>query len=96
MSEPTIEDIAAMRADGSLRDYFRFLAAQAPAPAPKPKPAPLAAVPAPAYRITHPGGWPLGTAASGPTPPPDQCTCAKCGHNPNSRDTHQPQEGTAA
>ena len=32
--------------------------------------------------------------ASGPTPPADTCTCAKCGGNPASRTTHQ--EGTAA
>lgn len=30
------------------------------------------------------------------TPPPDVCTCAKCGGNPNSHTTHRPQEGTAA
>jgi hypothetical protein len=34
------------------------------------------------------------TAASGPTPPADTCTCAKCGGNPASRDQHQ--EGEAA
>ncbi|MFE4420383.1 hypothetical protein [Streptomyces sp. NPDC056817] len=27
-------------------------------------------------------------AATGPTPPPDVCTCAKCGGNPNSQTTH--------
>jgi hypothetical protein len=35
-----------------------------------------------------------GTAASGPTPPPAACTCARCGGNPASRSNHQ--EGTAA
>lgn len=30
---------------------------------------------------------------SGPTPPPDACTCAKCGGNPASRTTHR---GTTA
>lgn len=30
------------------------------------------------------------TAATGPTPPPDQCTCAKCGGNPASRPRHRP------
>jgi hypothetical protein len=97
MNEPSaeeIEHIAAMRADGSLRDYLQHLAGRRITP--KPKPAPLAAVPAPAYRITHPGGWPLGTAATGPTPSPDQCSCARCGGNPNSHTTHRPQEGTAA
>lgn len=67
-------DIAALREQGDLEDFVRSLIGR---PA-TPKPAPLAAVPAPAYRITHPGGWPLGTAASGPTPPPDACICAKC------------------
>lgn len=73
--KPDIDDIAAMRQQGDLKDYLLSLVGGAPA---KPKPAPLTAVPAPAYRITHPGGWPLGTAATGPTPPPDQCSCAKC------------------
>ena len=36
------------------------------------------------------------TAATGPTPPADTCTCAKCGGNPASRTSHRPQEGTAA
>lgn len=36
------------------------------------------------------------TAASGPTPPPDACTCARCGGNPNSPTVHRPQEGAAA
>ncbi|MFJ9101355.1 hypothetical protein ACIRJM_23140 [Streptomyces sp. NPDC102405] len=94
MSEPTIEDIAAMRADGSLRDYFHYLATQAAKPPAKPKPT-LTAVPAPAYRIAHTGGWPLGTAASGQTPPPGVCTCARCGGNPNSRTSHR-QTGEAA
>ncbi|MDX3839849.1 hypothetical protein [Streptomyces europaeiscabiei] len=81
MNEPTVEDIAAMRADGSLREYFEYLTSQAARPEPASKPA-LTAVPDPGYRITHTGGWPLGTAATGPTPPPDRCTCAKCGGNP--------------
>lgn len=89
-AKPTVEDIAQMRADGSFHDYLRFLAG---APAAKPA---LAAVPAPGYRIAHTGGWPLGTAATGPTPPPDTCTCAKCGGNPASRVEHRPQEGIAA
>jgi len=29
------------------------------------------------------------TAASGPTPPADTCTCAKCGGNPASRQPHR-------
>lgn len=90
----SIEDIAAMREQGDLKDYLLSLVADAPA-APKPKPA-LTAVPDPGYRIAHVGGWPLGTAATGPTPPPDTCTCATCGGNPASRVQHRPQEGTAA
>jgi hypothetical protein len=92
MNEPTVEDIAALRADGDLEDYFRSLIGR---PA-KPKPT-LAAVPDPGYRIAHVGGWPLGTAATGPTPPPDVCTCAKCGGNPAARPHHpNPQTGDAA
>lgn len=74
-----VEDIAAMREQGDLKDYLLSLVGAAPA---KPKPPMLTAVPDPGYRIAHVGGWPLGTAASGPTPPPDVCTCAKCGGNP--------------
>jgi hypothetical protein len=74
-------DIAALREQGDLEDFVRSLIGR---PA-KPKPTPLAAVPEPAYRITHTGGWPLGTAATGPTPPPDACTCAKCGGTPAAR-----------
>ena len=89
--KPDIEDIAVMREQGDLKDYLlSLIGTEAPA---KPKPA-LAAVPSPGYRIDHPGGWPLGTAATGPTPPPDVCTCAKCGGNPASRDQHR--EGEAA
>ena len=86
-----LDDIAAMRTDGDLRDYLLSLvAATTTAPA-EPKPT-LTAVPTPGYRITHVGGWPLGTAATGPTPPPDVCTCAKCGGNPNSQTTHTESE----
>jgi hypothetical protein len=84
MAEPTIEDIAAMRADGSLREYFGFLAGRPVAPKPEAKPA-LAAVPSAGYRIAHTGGWPLGTAATGPTPTGDACTCTKCRSNPALR-----------
>ena len=92
MNQPTPEDIAALRADGDLEDYFRSLIGR---PAAKPTPT-LTAVESPGYRIAHVGGWPLGTAATGPTPPPDACTCARCGGNPNSPTIHRPQEGTAA
>jgi hypothetical protein len=92
--KPNIEDIAAMRDQGDLKDYLLGLIGEAPAVV---KPPTLTAVPAPAYRITHVGGWPLGTGASGPlAPSADRCTCAKCGGNPASRVEHRPQEGTAA
>ncbi|MFJ4925347.1 hypothetical protein [Streptomyces sp. NPDC088736] len=75
MTEPTIEDIAAMRADGSLREYFQFLTGRTATP----KPAPVAAAPVePGYRIAHKGGWPIGTTATGPTPTHGRCTCALC------------------
>ena len=96
MSELSVDEIAELRKDpASFRDYLRHITGrtvEAEAPA---RPA-LSAVPAPGYRIAHVGGWPLGTAASGPTPPPDTCTCAQCGGNPASRVQHRPQEGTAA
>jgi len=81
-----IEDIAAMRQDGDLKGYLLSLVSDTPA---APKPPALTAVPAPGYRIAHVGGWPLGTAATGPTPPPDTCTCAKCGGNPASQTPHR-------
>ncbi|MFJ2961218.1 hypothetical protein ACIPIC_02775 [Streptomyces collinus] len=84
-------DIAAMREQGDLKGYLLSLTGRAPA---KPKPT-LAAAPDPGYRIAHTGGWPLGTAATGPTPPPDQCTCAKCGGNPASHTAHQPRHEAA-
>jgi hypothetical protein len=70
MSEPTAEDIAALKSDGDLKDYFLTLIGRAPA-------APKAARTEPAkpsYHIPRPGAWPCGTAASGPTPKPcDDC-----------------------
>ncbi|MFJ9012291.1 hypothetical protein [Streptomyces canus] len=86
MNELSIDDVIALRKQGDLRAYLRQAAERAAAEAPKPA---LTAVPAPAYRIAHTGGWPLGTAASGPTPPPDVCTCARCGGNPNSPAAHR-------
>ncbi|MFJ4932358.1 hypothetical protein ACIP8U_00605 [Streptomyces pseudovenezuelae] len=92
MSELSIDDVTALRKQGDLRAYLRQAAAHAAAEAPQPA---LTAVPSPGYRIAHTGGWPLGTAATGPTPPSDQCTCARCGGNPNSPTVHH-QEGGAA
>lgn len=86
MTELSVEDVAELRKQGDFRAYL--LQAASRAVEPKPKPA-LAAVPAPGYRIAHVGGWPLGTAATGPTPPPDVCTCAKCGGNPASQQPHR-------
>jgi hypothetical protein len=93
-TELSAEDIAALREQGDLKDYLLSLVGRAPMKTVKPKPV-LAAVPAAGYRIAHTGGWPLGTAATGPTPPPDACTCARCSHNPNSTTTHR-QIGDAA
>jgi hypothetical protein len=75
MTEPSVEDFAAMRADGSLRDYFEYLTGRTATP----QPAPSAVAPVePGYRIAHKGGWPIGTAATGPTPTHGRCTCPKC------------------
>jgi hypothetical protein len=77
VTELSAEDIAELRKDpASFRDYLRHITGRQVADTPEP--AALVAVAEPAYRITHTGGWPLGTAASGPTPPPDRCSCVKC------------------
>lgn len=95
MSELSVEEIAELRKDpASFRDYLRHASGRAVV---APEPARLTAVPDPGYQITHVGGWPLGTAASGPlAPSADRCTCAKCGGNPASHTVHQPQAGEAA
>lgn len=67
MNEPTVEDMAAMRADGSLREYFQFLTGRTPT---KPKPADGPTDEQPSYHIPRKGAWPCGTAPSGPTPRP--------------------------
>jgi hypothetical protein len=88
VTELSVEEIAELRKDpASFRDYLRHITGREVRS--EPEPAPLAAVPDPGYRIAHAGGWPLGTAATGPTPPPDACTCAKCGGNPASHTTHR-------
>ncbi|MFI6560352.1 hypothetical protein [Streptomyces sp. NPDC050534] len=92
MTDLSAEDIAELRKDpASFRDYLRHITGRTVQA--EPARAQLTAVPTPGYRIAHTGGWPLGTAASGPTPPPDVCTCAKCGGNPAN---HQHQEGNVA
>lgn len=93
MNELSIDDVTALRKQGDLRAYLRQAGGHTAASTPKPA---LAAVPDPGYRIAHVGGWPLGTAATGPTPPADACTCARCGGNPASRAPHRPQAGEAA
>lgn len=66
MTEPTVEDIATMRAEGSLREYFQLLTGRTES-----KPKPASAEPAdPGYHVARPGAWPCGTAPSGPTPAP--------------------------
>jgi hypothetical protein len=94
MSDLTPEEIAELRKQGDFRDYLRHITGRTVAPEAPAMPA-LTAVPAAGYRIAHTGGWPLGTASTGPTPPPDACTCARCGGNPNSTTTHR-QIGDAA
>ncbi|MFD4596786.1 hypothetical protein ACFWPQ_02010 [Streptomyces sp. NPDC058464] len=95
MGELRVEDVAELRKDpDSFRDYLRHITGRAVT-----RPESASAEPVaehPGYTITHCGGWPLGTAASGPTPPPDTCTCARCGGNPARRAVHQTQEGEAA
>lgn len=75
MNQPTSEDIAALREDGDLKNYLLALAGRAPA---KPKPVPAVEAEEPGYRIAHTGGWPIGSAATGPTPTHGRCACIKC------------------
>lgn len=72
----SVEDIAELRKDpASFRDYLRHITGRQVA---APEPTPLAAAPTPGYRIEHTGGWPIGTAATGPTPTHSRCTCQLC------------------
>lgn len=75
MNEPSVEDLAAMREEGDLLPYLIALTGRTPA---KPAPTPAAEPADPGYRIAHTGGWPIGSAATGPTPTHGRCTCAKC------------------
>ena len=71
MTDIRPEDIAAMRAEGTLRDYIRMTTGRPVAAAPEP----VATEPeTPCYHIRRPGAWPCGTAATGPTPKP----CSDC------------------
>jgi hypothetical protein len=64
------EDLEAVIAEGSLVDLFASLAGK---PIPK-QAAPEEDAPPP-YTIPRPGAWPIGTAATGPTP---GCPCPDC------------------
>lgn len=76
MTAPTTEDIAALKSDGDLKDYFLTLIGRAPAAPKAARPEPAA----PGYHIPRPGAWPCGTAAAGPTPKP--CNGCQEGHTP--------------
>ncbi|WP_428956158.1 hypothetical protein [Streptomyces sp. cg35] len=67
-------DITAMREQGDLREYLLSLTGRAPKPESAAAPEPAA----PDYEIAHRGGWPIGTAATGPTPTHGRCACIKC------------------
>lgn len=71
--EPTVEDIAAMRAQGDdFRDYLRMRLAQAQ----KPEPSTQAPVPVDYGPLHRPGAWPAGTRPPGPNTCHPQCGCA--------------------
>lgn len=92
MNQPTAEDIAALRADGDLTNYLLAVTGRTRAT----KPAPLSAAPDPGYRIAHTGGWPIGTAATGPTPTHGRCTCRLCAQAAVVALPQRHQEGEAA
>lgn len=71
---PGPEDIAALRKDGDLESFLLSLTGAAPPQTVAPEPAPAE----PDYEIPHRGAWPIGTAASGPTPTHGKCTCPRC------------------
>jgi hypothetical protein len=72
----SVEDIAELRKDpASFRDYLRHISGR---PVVEDKPTLAAAPVEPAYVIAHKGGWPIGTAATGPTPTHGRCTCPLC------------------
>lgn len=69
MTDIHAEDIAAMRAEGTLRDYIRMATGRPPIPAqPTPRDEPEPEARLPRARV---GAWPDGTRSPGPvTPPP--------------------------
>ena len=68
--EPSVEDIVAARDQGDLKALLLMAAGVTPT-APKQR---QAEPEKPCYHIRHPGAWPCGSAASGPTPP----LCREC------------------
>lgn len=69
--QPTVEDIAELRAQGDLHAYLLGLLGRTPE---KPPATRRAEPETPGYHIPRKGAWPCGTAPSGPTPPP----CGSC------------------
>lgn len=71
-----LDDIAALRGDGDLVAYLLSLTEGPVGRFAKPDEG--AALEETDYVIPHGGAWPIGTAASGPTPTNGQCTCPRC------------------
>lgn len=69
------DDIAALRGDG---DLVKYLLSLVDAPPLMEAPAGRSPIDEPDYVIPHRGAWPIGSAASGPTPTHGRCTCPKC------------------
>jgi hypothetical protein len=69
----TVEDIAAMRAQG--QDFREYLRVRLAASQPRTEPPQQAATPVNFGPLHRPGAWPAGTRTTGPTCHPD-CGCA--------------------
>jgi hypothetical protein len=69
-----VDDIAAMREQGDLKDFLLSLTGRTIKPEPVADTQPAD----PGYRIAHPGGWPIGSAPAGPTPTHGRCACIQC------------------
>ncbi len=63
-------DIAALRQQGDLTEFLLSLGGRGRSATPKKPPSEPAAD---AYTIPHRGAWPLGTAATGPSPTEHSC-----------------------